>query len=490
MIKTFKKKNNSSIHKKKISVRNKYKTNRRFISKIQRIKTRKQKGGVIDWISLEDVEELDLNAVLSEYIVTENIAVHGLSSNDLLLYKIPQGELEQLSRTLNKNKKLIKIKLHDAVFTSKEYDFITYVNHDPRLDQEFSNEMLRILFGFKCDNRRIEIDLNLPSVKLGRKFRGDNGSNYDGKQFCVFNTDVLSIFFTRNTYCTISRLNLLGWKFNAAGLYNLAVLELLGYIDENASNISESVAYHEYFSDRKSQININYVTIKNKFKEGMLKKQETVLLSTHRKLERTFDPLIPSIVGIDLNLERTITVDDILSLCTDVSYKIIIIIRLLLKNYSNAIYPYNGQYSLQPGEHKGGEIPMELISVLFMSKKTPEELKLFNKWFHIISSNMMNYKLQRLYGDRFNQLTQEKKARISSFIKNILDSYLRMPNKRIAPIESNLNYRNDLIYLDQLMKRNDLDTLKIIYPEITLQDIEEYNRSEGDIREYLYTPAS
>ena len=259
MTKTFKKKNNSSLRKKKISVRNKSKKNRKSISKIQRIVKRKQKGGVINWEQFKDVEELDLNEVLAEDILVRQNRIEPFN-----LYVINNEDLRQLSDSIKQNKNLRSIILIDTILTETLYDVRGVEKELYEKTKEITKRILGILFSFKSSRQNLEINLsNL--VQIPRRF-----VNQQHTFGFTFDTNILYEFFTINKKCKIISLNLTGWEFTIAGLYNLALLELLGKVQNNSIQLGTVILYDEGYTEWGNKI-IDYNIIKNKMKEGLKK---------------------------------------------------------------------------------------------------------------------------------------------------------------------------------------------------------------------------
>jgi hypothetical protein len=479
MIKTFKKKNNSSLRKKKISLRNKSKKNRKSISKIQRILKRKQKGGVIDLVVIRTARELNLNAVLEEYLVDGNKAVIGYGgSRKSIMYLIPYNEIAFLTlhNEINRNINLQKIRLRDAILIESTSEASAYsstmfddIVNDQHHANKFSDNMLQAIFNFNPAINRLEIDLELSSVSF-RKFQR-NEAVYQ------FNTNVLVNFFDNRPTRKITKLNLKGWKFTAAGLYNLAKLELSGCID--GLEISNSFTSEEFTST----FEIDYKMIKDKFIDIFNQPLYATIAAIRRPVGHPVHPLELMVKDdfkkdfkrdMKLVSEEKVSVDDILILCNDVNPKIIIILSLLLKNYSGpGQYLYHKFESYKPLTAR--TIPIELISVLFMKKTTEEEKELFNTKITQLISEMLISKLKKLYSKGDKELDFDKLPHYHEQFKSDLLFYMsELSNLRIKFFEE-LMWRMDPEYPEPS------DIIKIIFPEITPEDIKKYKEVQEDL---------
>jgi hypothetical protein len=146
----------------------------------------------------------------------------------------------------------------------------------------------------------------------------------------------------------------------------------------------------------------------------------------------------------------------------------------LLKKFKRDEVPTKDTIPVDDVGRRGDYFPWVLVPVLSMDKKTRphrNESNFFDKLSYIIS-RLVNTKLKQLYGNYpdYPNLSREGKKKITTIL---------------SP------FNNKLKFFDILMMSSDdeaFDTLKIIFPDITKEDIIEYKTVREDINEYTKSP--
>jgi hypothetical protein len=455
MTKTFKKNNNSSLRKKKISVRNKSKKNRKSISKIQRIVKRKQTGGVVNWEQVRTASELNLNEFLAEYLIPENKIKY------LNLYVINNEDLRQLSVSIKQNQNLRSIVLKNAILKEPHatpYDplhIISLKGNEKNEKKELTKQILEILFGFTSSKRDLKINLS------------SNGEGLMSEWGFLFDTNILYDFFTRNKECKIISLDLTGWKFTIAGLYNLALLELLGKVERDSIKFSETFYIDTVFHVMgEVQYGIDYNIIKNKMKEGLQKIRMTTVSSLNKVMNVHPDPtmsgfvfskeIIAKFTKTELRTEEDITNEEILACCLhNISVKNVIIIRLFLKNYG------------------------ETLEKTFKKESERPNSPIYLSWRIILALMDENEE------DVLRQISVYMGEMVSIKGRDLLRAYATPSEIKDIIIEVFNNCsmeKNPLTYLDyfnKLMRDRNIDSLRVLFPSITPEDITNYSSASS-----------
>ncbi len=440
MVKTFKKKKSSfsiSHKKNKKSVRNKLsKKKHKSIYKANR--NRKQIGGnPIQWDVYDSVEELNIDDVLAP------IQSVFLPSGPVRV--IPVDVFDMLMATIHNNPNLKTIIAPTIIITREAYDRFRLETglirplFEPKL-------LLEGLFMHHTPSSFIKLQ-SLDSINLNNK----SYLNF------TFNTDILINFFLKRKSFKIKQLQLEGWALSSAGLYNLCVLELLGKIE--TTELQKIYKFSDWYRD-----NQNFNEMRNKLKEGLQKKQETLLLTFERFKKQTASSLhniyafgqggldTPGV--IDLTYESAISNDEILSCCCyGMRTRDVIILKLFLQDFKKELIQY---FRKTERESDNLFFHFKLLCILLMNdvSKVLRSLKIFFSW-------AISFKLDNLRALSWSKKDKERQEidRQYDFLSTFLDFS-----------------RNDFFQQCEHLMLTDKDFLQQIFPSLTPEIIAEYNK--------------